>query len=171
MYTVYHEIFITINELTYNSLYSWYSFFFFLLQNTKLCHLLGNDTKLTMIEPEQRNDINDILIKQINNESAASFMCTTFDSLFIIHNQILLQQASIFVGLHSDQATEAIVDYALLSGRPFAVVPCCVFPKLFPTRRLVSGQKGECFSNLCFDYNGTIKYLYTHSYVYIYIYI
>ena len=124
-----------------------------------------------MIEPEQRNDINDILIKQINDESAASFMCTTFDSLFIIHNQILLQQASIFVGLHSDQATETIVDYALLSGRPFAVVPCCVFPKLFPTRRLVSGQKGECFSNLCFDYNGTIKYLYTHSYVYIYIYI
>ena len=97
-----------------------------------------------MIDPEQRKDMHDILIKKNNQESAATFMCTTFDSLFIRQNQKLLEKASIFIGLHSDQATEAIVDQALLSGRPFAVVPCCVFPKLFPTRRLVSGQKGEC---------------------------
>jgi hypothetical protein len=29
-----------------------------------------------------------------------------------------------------------IVDAALLFGRPFAVVPCCVFPSFFSERRL-----------------------------------
>ena len=38
--------------------------------------------------------------------------------------------------MHPDQATEAIVSCALELGRPFAVVPCCVFPYSFPDRRL-----------------------------------
>ena len=32
------------------------------------------------------------------------------------------------------QATEAIVDAGLKYGKPFAVVPCCVFADLFPAR-------------------------------------
>jgi hypothetical protein len=43
---------------------------------------------------------------------------------------------SILVGLHPDQCTEAIVDAALLHDKPFAVVPCCVYPDLFARRRL-----------------------------------
>jgi hypothetical protein len=39
------------------------------------------------------------------------------------------------VGLHSDHATEWIVDFALKFRIPFAVVPCCVCPTLFPERR------------------------------------
>ncbi|EJK65168.1 hypothetical protein THAOC_14011 [Thalassiosira oceanica] len=39
-------------------------------------------------------------------------------------------------GFHPDQATEAAVDLALLLKKPFAVVPCCVFPSEFPDRRL-----------------------------------
>ena len=40
-----------------------------------------------------------------------------------------------------DQATEAIVDAALASTppKPFAVIPCCVFPSLFPDRRQPDG--------------------------------
>ena len=38
--------------------------------------------------------------------------------------------------MHPDQATEPIVDAALLYGLPFAVVPCCVFAELAPQRRL-----------------------------------
>ncbi|GBG27479.1 Hypothetical Protein FCC1311_037012 [Hondaea fermentalgiana] len=45
-----------------------------------------------------------------------------------------LQSCSAIVGMHSDQATEAIVDWGLELGKPFAVVPCCVFPNLFPER-------------------------------------
>ncbi len=33
--------------------------------------------------------------------------------------------------MHSDQATEPIVDAAIAHGRLFAVVPCCVFSRYF----------------------------------------
>jgi len=52
----------------------------------------------------------------------------------------LLQQASALVGMHPDEATEAIVDAALANRKPFAVVPCCVFPTLFPGRTLADGS-------------------------------
>lgn len=44
------------------------------------------------------------------------------------------------VGLHPDQCTEDIVDAALRHGKPFAVVPCCVYPDLFSKRKLKSGK-------------------------------
>jgi len=37
--------------------------------------------------------------------------------------------------MHADQATEPCVDLALRNGVPFAVLPCCVMPTLFPLRR------------------------------------
>ena len=36
------------------------------------------------------------------------------------------------------QATDAIVEFAVLHKKPFAVVPCCVFPRLFPQRRIIA---------------------------------
>ena len=45
-----------------------------------------------------------------------------------------LESADVLVGLHSDQATESIVDAALELNKSFAVVPCCVFPTMFPHR-------------------------------------
>jgi Zinc finger C-x8-C-x5-C-x3-H type (and similar) len=42
---------------------------------------------------------------------------------------------SMLVGMHPDQATDAIVDCALQAGIPFAVVPCCVFPSLMAASR------------------------------------
>jgi hypothetical protein len=41
------------------------------------------------------------------------------------------------IGLHPDQVTDSIVEAALKYSKPFAVVPCCVFPYLFPHRRLL----------------------------------
>lgn len=52
----------------------------------------------------------------------------------------VMSECSVVIGLHPDSATEAIVDYALSCGKPFAVVPCCVFCKLFPGRRAPDGQ-------------------------------
>jgi hypothetical protein len=46
----------------------------------------------------------------------------------------ILRSAVLFVGLHPDQATEGIVDVAIQMNIAFAVVPCCVFPDLFPHR-------------------------------------
>jgi hypothetical protein len=39
------------------------------------------------------------------------------------------------------EATEAIIDTALKFNKPFAVVPCCVFNRLFPERRTKDGQE------------------------------
>lgn len=52
----------------------------------------------------------------------------------------LLPESSLICGMHPDQATEAIVDVALLLERPFAVVPCCTFNALFPHRRRHNGD-------------------------------
>ena len=46
-----------------------------------------------------------------------------------------LTQCSCVVGLHPDQAVDAIVDYAVAKSLPFAVVPCCVYSKDFPKRK------------------------------------
>jgi hypothetical protein len=45
-----------------------------------------------------------------------------------------LDACSMVVGMHPDQVTEAVIDYALANDKSFAVVPCCVFPSLFPQR-------------------------------------
>ena len=71
----------------------------------------------------------------------------------------MLANASLIVGVHSDEITESIVDHALaldryitslfnrhqhpltltlaltLTRRPFLVVPCCVFSNLLPKTR------------------------------------
>lgn len=63
-----------------------------------------------------------------------------------------LLKLGIVIGYHPDQATEPIVDFALQHGLPFAIVPCCVFNKDFPHRRLRSG--GEVCS-----YTDFLRYL------------
>ena len=44
--------------------------------------------------------------------------------------------------------TEPIVDVACRLGKPFAVVPCCVFPRLFPHRRLPDGREPKLYDDL-----------------------
>ncbi len=46
-----------------------------------------------------------------------------------------LSECSVVLGMHPDQATDAIVDFALERGKPFAVVPCCTYSREFPARR------------------------------------
>ena len=73
-----------------------------------------------------------------------------FDADFVaspVHTA-LLASASLVVGFHPDQATEAIVDWALASGTPFAVVPCCVYGRLFPQRRLRDGGEVTSYEDL-----------------------
>jgi hypothetical protein len=50
---------------------------------------------------------------------------------------------SLIIGLHADQATEPIVDFALAARVPFAVVPCCVHPSAFPHRRIIDTSSRE----------------------------
>lgn len=46
------------------------------------------------------------------------------------------------LGLVLPQATDSIVEFAVKTGKPFAVVPCCVFPRLFSYRRLPRSGSG-----------------------------
>jgi hypothetical protein len=46
-----------------------------------------------------------------------------------------LAACTAIVGLHPDQATDAIVDVALALRKPFALLPCCVYAQQHPHRR------------------------------------
>ena len=52
------------------------------------------------------------------------------------------QTSSVVVGMHPDEATEAIVDLALAHRKPFAVVPCCVFWRTNLGRTDPNGEGG-----------------------------
>jgi hypothetical protein len=62
--------------------------------------------------------------------SSSQEPCTMIQSLVVEHTCL--------VGLHPDQCTEAILDVALRHNKSVAIVPCCVFPSLFPMRMIPS---------------------------------
>lgn len=49
-------------------------------------------------------------------------------------------ECSVIVACHPDEAAGATVDFAVAHKKPFAIVPCCVFSRLFPDRRTQSGD-------------------------------
>mmetsp|Transcript_4770 Transcript_4770/g.11311 ORF Transcript_4770/g.11311 Transcript_4770/m.11311 type:complete len:332 (+) Transcript_4770:99-1094(+) len=51
------------------------------------------------------------------------------------HARSIVQQATLIVGMHPDQAVDAIVDAALALNISFFVVPCCTYSAEFPHRR------------------------------------
>ena len=75
-----------------------------------------------------------------------------FNDDFVDKHMDICKGASCFVGMHPDQATEAIVDTAFKLNKPFAIVPCCVYPSLFPNRKLSTGQGVK-------RYNSFLQYL------------
>jgi hypothetical protein len=74
--------------------------------------------------------------------------CRFFDDAFCAEREGLLREAAALVGMHPDQATEPIVDAALRAGKPFAVVPCCVFARLFSARRGPGGAPVRTYAEL-----------------------
>eukprot|EP01043_Picozoa_sp_COSAG02_P012027 COSAG02_NODE_455_length_21984_cov_4.049760_13_plen_604_part_00 len=68
--------------------------------------------------------------------------------------------SSVVVGLHPDQAAEAIIDLALASGAAFAVVPCCVYSDEFPQRKL---KLSDGSSTLVRTYDHLLDYLKTKA--------
>ena len=60
----------------------------------------------------------------------------------------LVQNCSAIVALHPDEATDAIVSVAIQRKVPFVIVPCCVFARLFPNRKMKSGKNVSSYSDL-----------------------
>ena len=61
-----------------------------------------------------------------------------------------LRKCSLVAGLHPDQATEAIIDLSERLDVPFALLPCCVMPSLFPQRKQKRhGDPVRSYSSFC----------------------
>jgi len=52
----------------------------------------------------------------------------------------LISRSSLIIGMHPDEATDYIIDIAAKNNKKFAVVPFCVFPKIFTGRFLKNGE-------------------------------
>lgn len=59
-----------------------------------------------------------------------------------------LRECSAIVGLHPDQSTDYIIDYALKTSKPFAVIPCCLHSKQFSGKKNVERQAIRDFEKL-----------------------
>ena len=69
----------------------------------------------------------------------------------------LIKNASAIVALHPDEATGAVVQIAVENRKPFVIVPCCVFCRLFPNRRKASNNQ------LVSSYEDLLEYLCEHD--------
>lgn len=74
-----------------------------------------------------------------------AFVAAYFDNTTA--TDALVAQYDVLCGMHPDECTECIVDMALKHKKPFAVVPCCVFPSLFSERRLSNGRKVQSYDD------------------------
>jgi len=88
-------------------------------------------------------------LQENNNKGEKNFYIWKVDDENQALNEEKLQEtlrnAALVVGMHSDQATEPIVDAAIAEGKLFAVVPCCVFNRTFHWRRLKDGSEVKTY--------------------------
>jgi hypothetical protein len=80
------------------------------------------------------------------------YLAKFFDQAIVDDPPEDLLSCDLILGLHPDQATEAIVDFALKHKKFFAVIPCCVFSCDFPDRKDSDG-------NLIVSYGEFIEHL------------
>ena len=73
-----------------------------------------------------------------------------FDPSWCSRHSDLLNRVSLIAAMHPDEATEEIVDTAVQMRKPFAVVPCCVFPKLGGRMSYTNWVSAQCFFFLVF---------------------
>ncbi|KAH0484234.1 MAG: uncharacterized protein KVP18_003472 [Porospora cf. gigantea A] len=79
-------------------------------------------------------------------------VCDLFDGEFLSRHpgrRAFLLGACCFVGLHPDQATNPIIEVANALRKPFVIVPCCVFAREFPDRRLCGDRDDLCAVDGC----------------------
>jgi hypothetical protein len=82
------------------------------------------------------------------SNGGASSSIADIDTIAFDHASDVVKTADLIVGMHPDQAVDAIVDAALYQNISFFVVPCCTYSREFPNRRvrvpdLASSNKSE----------------------------
>jgi hypothetical protein len=116
------------------------------LEVARLC-----GARCTVVDPRETSSPGDVRSSSSSSSSSSppssgviQRVQSSFDaSDFVIAQGDLLRSCSLLCGMHPDQATEAIVDVALRLQKPFAIVPCCVFPSLFPGKSSSSPSKNQ----------------------------
>ncbi|KAF1804739.1 hypothetical protein FB192DRAFT_1051235 [Mucor lusitanicus] len=91
-------------------------------------------------EPDWKSEKVQLALQHWPCDVTPTYLHTMLDDRFLEDHAELLKTVSLFVGLHSDQATIPIVDAALKAGKAFAVVPCCVFSHDNRSRQLRNGE-------------------------------
>ena len=80
------------------------------------------------------------------------------EAVAMLEMNSLFQNCSLIIGMHPDEATDSIVQYAVFYNKPFAIIPCCVYAELFPNRQ-ICGQPVLTYESLL-DY---IQYQVAHN--------
>ena len=89
--------------------------------------------KVTLVDPrENAGMLSSRSRKQLRKSGKEPFQILRD---FFDENTPLNSDTPLLIGLHPDEATEAIVEAAIQNQCPFAVAPCCVYSRLFPHRR------------------------------------
>lgn len=73
-------------------------------------------------------------------------------------NHPIMERARMLVALHPDEATDLVVDMAVKRKIPFVIVPCCVFFRLFPERKLQGDGESTAWRSVS-NYSDLIAYL------------
>lgn len=107
---------------------------------TRLRRLMYRFENGSLEQPDWTSKEIQIDLKTWPSDVQPKYMDTLLDDQFLLDQTELLSTISLFVGLHSDQATIPIVDAAIKAGKAFAVVPCCVFSHDNRERKLKSGE-------------------------------
>ena len=92
-------------------------------------------------EKARRDDDDDDDDDVADENENDSFLCPQVRAEFRPDTWSAFAECSVVVGMHPDQATESIMAFAKAHGKPFAIVPCCVFPALFPDRRVPADEE------------------------------
>jgi hypothetical protein len=104
---------------------------------------LAKPSKATLRAAKRERE-NGILVRGSTEHIAALF---NDDFIADPSNEIMLKSCQVVIGFHPDQATDAILDFALARGIPIALVPCCVFARSFPERRREDGGTVHSFEH------------------------
>ena len=100
-------------------------------QNTKNTNVNNNVNTNTQSEPSSTTTTTTTTTTNATTELLPSnhHLQDLFNDDFVHKHGAMLHDCTVIIGMHPDQATEDIVDVAIQYQKPFAVVPCCVFPK------------------------------------------
>jgi hypothetical protein len=83
--------------------------------------------------------------RRFNKDKSPNFLPSSFSQ----NNETasLLEDYTCLLGLHPDECTEDILDMALRMNKKVAIIPCCVFPSLFPLRKLCRGKVVQSYDD------------------------